>query len=61
MPDWKKAAQAIAPEIPDAQLDAITPALDLLENAFRPLTLDITAEDNPAVMFSPFPELDGPQ
>ena len=46
MPDWKKAAQAMGLDIPEAQLDAITPSLDLLEKAFRPLTATITAEDS---------------
>ncbi len=61
MPDWKQAARAMAPEIPEAQLDAIAPALDSLEKAFRPLTAGIDAEDSPAVMFSAFPEAGGPQ
>ena len=61
MPDWKQAARAMAPEIPGAQIDAITPALDSLEKAFRPLTASIAAEDSPAVMFSAFPEAGGPQ
>lgn len=59
MTDWKKAAQAVAPEIPDSQLDTITPALDALEKAFRPLTASITAEDSPAVSFAAIPESEG--
>ena len=56
MPDWKKAAQALAPEIPDAQLDAITPSLDALEKAFRALPLTLAAEDDPAPLFTAFSE-----
>ena len=56
MPDWKKAAQALAPEIPAAQLDAITPSLDALEKAFRALPATLTAEDDPAPLFTAFPE-----
>ncbi len=56
MPDWKQAAKATAPDIPEAQLDAITPALNTLEALFRPLTSAVTAEDSPAIQFSPFPE-----
>jgi hypothetical protein len=52
MPDWKQPAA----EIPSAQLDAITPALNTLEALFHPLTATITAEDVPATVFSAFPE-----
>jgi hypothetical protein len=56
MPDWKKAAQAMGYAIPDAQLEAITPALDGLEKVFRPLPATLTAEDDPAPLFSAFPD-----
>ena len=56
MPDWKKAAQALAPEIPDAQLDAIAPSLDALEKAFRALPASLTAEDDAAPLFTAFQE-----
>jgi hypothetical protein len=52
MPDWKQAAS----EIPAAQLEAITPALNTLESLFRPLAETMTAEDIPAIQFSAFPE-----
>jgi hypothetical protein len=56
MPDWKKAAQAMALNIPDAQLDAISPSLDALEKAYRPLPATLTAEDDPAPLFAAFPD-----
>lgn len=56
MPDWKKLAQAHGYDIPESQLDAISPALNTLHNAFAKLPATLSAEDDPAPLFSPFPE-----
>lgn len=56
MPDWKKAAQSLDLGIPDEQLDAITPTLNAVIGAFRPLPAALTPEDDPAPLFSAFPE-----
>ncbi len=49
--DWKAVAGALAPDIPETDLDRITPALDALEAAFRPLAAEIPHETEPAVVF----------
>jgi hypothetical protein len=49
--DWKAVARALALEIPEADLDRITPALEALEAAFRPLAAEIPHETEPAVLF----------
>ncbi|MBS1835174.1 MAG: hypothetical protein JST65_20815 [Acidobacteria bacterium] len=54
--DWKKIAQASGYDIPEAQLEAISPALNTLHNAFAKLPAMLTAEDDPAPLFSPFAE-----
>ena len=51
MKNWKKIAEASQIRIPEADLDRITPALDALEAAFRPLTKDIPHDVEPAVAF----------
>lgn len=56
MPDWKKAAQALDLGIPEAQLEAITPTLDAVLGAFRPLPASLTPEDDPAPLFTAFAE-----
>jgi hypothetical protein len=56
MKNWKKIAEASDLRIPDTDLDRITPALDALETAFRPLTKDIPHDVEPAVAFYIFPE-----
>ena len=56
MPDWKKAAEALGLDIPASQFDTITAPLDGLEKVFRPLAAGLTAEDDPAPLFTPFPE-----
>lgn len=54
--DWKKIAQASGYDISEAQLDTIAPALNTLHNAFAKLPAMLTAEDDPAPLFSPFAE-----
>lgn len=49
--DWKKIARANGLAIPDKDLDRITPALDALESAFRPLAQGLSPEMEPAVIF----------
>ncbi len=49
--DWKTLARALAPDIPDPDLDKITPALDALETAFRPLAANVPYLVEPAVVF----------
>lgn len=56
MKNWKKIAEASELPIPEPDLDRITPALDTLEAAFRPLTKDIPHDVEPAVAFYIFPE-----
>ncbi len=46
--DWTAAAAAHAPDIPADQLARITPSLDALEAAFRPLVERLTHETEPA-------------
>ena len=48
MTNWKAASAAFAPDIPEDQLDRITPALDSLDAAFRPLVNTIPVETEPA-------------
>jgi hypothetical protein len=54
--DWKKIARASGLPILDAELERITPVLDALEAAFRPLTEDLPPSLDPAVTFQPEPE-----
>lgn len=56
MKNWKKIAEANQLRIPGPDLDRITPALDALESAFRPLTKNIPHDVEPAVSFYLFPE-----
>jgi len=49
--DWKAVARARGLEIPDADLDGITPRLDALEEAFRPPALQLKPEQEPATIF----------
>jgi hypothetical protein len=46
--DWKAAAAAFAPGMPAEQLEKITPSLDGLEAAFRPLLAKLPLEIEPA-------------
>jgi hypothetical protein len=43
MTDWKKIAAALDPPIPAADAERITPTLEGLENALRPLLRSIPA------------------
>ena len=49
--DWKAVARALAPDIPEAEVERIAPALDALETAFRPLAAEIPHETEPAGLF----------
>jgi hypothetical protein len=48
MRDWKRIAAALAPEIPEADLARVIPALDALEAVFRPLMYRAPHETEPA-------------
>jgi len=56
MKNWKKIAETSDVRIPEPDLDRITPSLDALEAAFRPLTKGIPDDVEPAVAFYVFPE-----
>jgi len=49
MKNWKQMAEAAGLDIPD--MDRITPALDGLEAAFRPLVKKIPHDVEPALIF----------
>jgi hypothetical protein len=48
MRDWKRIAAALAPNIPEADLARVIPALDALEAVFRPLMHRAPHETEPA-------------
>jgi len=52
MTDWKALAAARCPDIPADAVARITPGLEALEAAFRPLTERLTAEDESAVVLA---------
>ena len=56
MKNWKKVAEAYDLRIPDSDLERITPSLDGLESAFRPLTRTIPDDVEPAITFRILPE-----
>ena len=56
MKNWKKIAEANELRIPEPDLDRITPALEALDAAFRPLAKDIPQDVEPALAFYVFPE-----
>ena len=56
MKNWKKVAEAYDLRIPNADLERITPSLDALESAFRPLAKNILDDVEPAITFRMFPE-----
>ncbi len=53
MKDWKKIASANNLQIPEAEFERITPALDSLEKSFRPLVASIPVQAGLAIVFSP--------
>ena len=52
MTDWKALAAARCPDIPADAVARITPGLEALEATFRPLTAQLTPDDESAVTFS---------
>ena len=52
MKDWKAIAKARALEIPDGEMDRVAGALTAMEEAFRPLAMELRPEDEPATAFS---------
>lgn len=52
-PDWKAAARAFAPDIPEEQVNRIVPVLDALETGFRPLLADLPLDLPPATDLEP--------
>ena len=56
MKNWKLVASSRNLDIPEADVEKITPAMDALEAAFRPLVRDIPHETEPAVIFHLPPE-----
>jgi len=56
MKNWQKIAEAYDLRIPAADLERITPALDKLESAFRPLATRIPDDVEPAITFRILPE-----
>ncbi|MGD1069766.1 MAG: hypothetical protein ABSB15_06460 [Bryobacteraceae bacterium] len=52
MTDWNAIARARALNIPQDTIDRIAPALDGLEDAFRPLLTKLTHSTEPAVTLS---------
>ncbi len=49
--DWHALARALDLDIPDANLENIKPALDSLEESFRPLAANVPHLTEPAVVF----------
>ncbi len=56
MKDWKAIAKAEKLDIPEGDLERITPPLDGLEQAFRPLLQTLAGETQPAAIFRPLEE-----
>jgi len=52
MKDWKKIASAANLQIPDAEFERITPALDSLEKSFRPLAAALPFQLGMALVYS---------
>lgn len=52
MTDWKTLAAARCPDIPADAVARMVPALEALEAAFRPLTGQLTPDDEPAIVFA---------
>jgi hypothetical protein len=51
MKDWKKIASAYHLAVPEGDWERITPALDSLEKAFRPLVESMARPWEPATVF----------
>jgi hypothetical protein len=51
MKDWKKIASAYQFQIPESDFERISPALDSLEKAFRPLVESVPQDLGPAFVF----------
>ncbi len=52
MIDWRQIAHARKFPVTDAEIERIAPALDALEEAFRPLCATISHDTEPAVTLS---------
>ncbi|HWR52138.1 MAG TPA: hypothetical protein VN428_13590 [Bryobacteraceae bacterium] len=52
-PDWRAAARAFAPDIPQEQVERIAPVLDALEARLRPLLTDLPLDLAPATDLEP--------
>jgi len=61
MTDWNAIARARALNIPQDTIDRIAPALDGLEDAFRPLLTKLTHSTEPAITLSEGAVLAGPR
>jgi hypothetical protein len=46
MTDWKRAAAALDPPIPESDVEKLLPVMDALESAFRPLQRTLSPEDD---------------
>jgi len=56
MKNWKKVAEAYDLRIPESDIEHITPSLDALAAAFRPLARSIPDDVEPAITFRIVPE-----
>ena len=56
MKNWKLLAAALDLDLPERDIEKISPTLDALETAFRPLAAAIPHETEPAVIFHLEPE-----
>ena len=56
MKNWKALSEAYGLEIPDADIDRITPPLQGLEDAFRKLAASFPSDTDSALTFDASPE-----
>ncbi len=56
MRNWKLVAAGLDAGLSETEIEGITPALDALETAFRPLAAALPYEAEPAVTFEAPPE-----
>jgi len=49
--DWKQIAHGLALDIPESDLENLTPALNAMDAAFAPLAANIPHEVEPAITF----------